>query len=719
MMEAQITKRLSRLATYLAATLWLPSALAEPTQRIRLSGPAEIFAGDPISASVDAEGTITPGPRLSQLAQVSARPIVALRAFKSGLYAGTAGDGLYRVDAKGRKTQLLPKEKQVVSAVAERRGQVFAGLNPGARLVRIDRQGRSKTIVDLKAKYIWAILPQKRGWIVATGAPGQVLQISESGASKVLFKAEETHIRALLQHPKLGLLAGGGAKGILYRIPVKGPARALYDSEMEETTALAFDPERGAIYAALVSSSDEGALVANKIGPLKGDPKSTGSPFKRSEVVRVDASGHVTKLWTSNQEGALDLHFAAKTRRLYIATGAGPKGRGRVYAIDTAQRDRVQLQARLGPSLATRIVRAFGNLVLSTAPSGELFRISQGAASRSVYLSKSVDLERLSRVGRIGFEGARAQLRARTGHTKTPDNTWSSWSRPCTAPEGINVDLPRGRFLQFEVTLTGAKSPGQVKALFATISRMNLAPKISEVFLLQPGVYMSPMPKEREPERTVSLSESNLKELRGLQSPDPDDPRVRQGWRPGMMTVAWSASDPNKDTLIFRAELAIGERLRPLASDSEHAFATFDSRAYPDGRYRVRVTASDRPSNPPDGALTDARWSQPFVIDNTAPKVLRFTAKNPKAGVLMLSAEASDQTSPLRSARVSVGGGPWLMIPAKDGLLDAKRETLELAVRAGGRPGDPPLKKGPQTVLLRVEDAQGNTVTRSVQLELK
>ena len=49
-------------------------------------------------------------------------------------------------------------------------------------------------------------------------------------------------------------------------------------------------------------------------------------------------------------------------------------------------------------------------------------------------------------------------------------------------------------------------------------------------------------------------------------------------------------------------------------------YLSWDSTAFPDGEYRLRVTASDAPGNPPAEALSTQMESSPFWIDNTPPQ---------------------------------------------------------------------------------------------------
>jgi hypothetical protein len=706
-----------------ALVLSAAAARAEPTLELYIQGPDEVLQGDPESSSVDAQGRISMGPDLVDLAPGVDRPVVSLVAGASGVYAGTAGGGLLRLTAGRQAKVLVPFPGQVVSALAQDKGGLYAATSPDGDIVRVDGAGKTTPFFQPGTKYVWALLPEAGGLLVATGAPGRVLQVSPQGRSEVLFDPGETHIRTLIRHPKRGLVAGGGQKGIVYQVEGKS-AFALYDSELEEVTAFAVDTASGDLYAAVVSASSKGALQPSTwIGPVKGDaPEDESSPIKSSEVVRIRANGHVERIWTSKREGAMALAFDAKARRLYVATGAGPKGRARIYAVDAGARDRVSLFARLAPPMATTLVPAptAGAFLVGTAPEGQVVQVGPGLVGQSVYLSVEQDLERISDLGRLWFDadvppGAKVALSLRTGNTKTPDDTWSAWTAPVTDGDGGAIQVRRGRYAQFKAELSAAPK-GQapvLKSMHASVQRMNVPPEVKEVYLLRRGVYMAALPDEGEKERTVSLSTSLLKELRRPIVADADRTRVRQGEEPGMMTVAWSAEDANRDALLFRVELqaldgpGAQDGFRVVGDDLEHPFHSFDSRALPDGRYQFRVTASDRPSNPPDQALTDAYPSEPFTVDN-APPVIRAVTAEPVAGGVRVTAQAKDAVSPLAAAEVSLDGGPWLMLPAQDGLTDAPEETFTVVLGTLAGPGSAKLDPGPHTVRVRVTDVPGN-----------
>lgn len=721
------------LSTVLVSAL-LPGgrASAEPTLELRVSGPGEIFEGDPESASLDARGTIGMGPVLTPVVPSVGAPVTTLRAGASAIYAGTAGAGLIEVDAAGKTRTLLPSEKGLITAIEVHDGAVHAATSPDGAIVRVGNDGSAKTLFDPSEKYVWAMVSGPKVLYVATGEPGHVLEVDAAGKSKVLFDPEETHVRSLIRHPKRGLIAGSGQKGVIYEIGEDGTAHALYDSGMEEVTAFAVDPASGDLFCAIISETKTGAVITEKSIPAVGEePKEAPSPIKGSEVIRISASGHVDVLWTSRREGALGLAFDPRSKRLYVAAGAGGKGRGRVYAIDPADRDRVLLVSRLEPSLATGVVLAptGGAVLVGTSPAGQILRVGPGMRAESVYVTSEQDLGRIARLGRVWFdadvpEGARVEVSIRTGNTRSWDKTWSDWSAAVKSQDGGEVKVPEGHYAQLRARLIAAGSGAgpRVKSLHASLVRMNVAPTVKDVFLLRRGVYMKPMPPEEDQEKTVTVSASMIQRLRDAREDDDKQTRVRQGKAPGMMTVSWTAEDTNGDDLLARLELRrvdlANASWKKLADAVPASFYSFDSRAYPDGKYQVRVKATDRPSNPPDQALSDTNASEPFTIDNTPPSIGKVSAKALEKKRIRVEAEAEDVVSLIGNAEVSVDGGPWLMLPSTDGLIDAKKERFAVELSTSGAAGEPEIASGAHTVLVRITDDAGNLATASAAVDL-
>lgn len=706
--------RVNRALSVTALLLTLaPPAWAEPTRELSVSGPKEILEGDPESTSVDALGRVGPGPVTAVVAPGDQHPVLAAAVGPNGtLELGTAQGGLRTWSPNNGLKGLGPEGPGLWAALTRAGGKLYAARSPDAEIFSFDA-GAQKPFAKLGAKYVWALLPSEgpdKGLLyAATGEPGQVLRFTGAGKSEVVFDPGETHLRTLLWHPRRGLVAGSGQKGVVYQIGAAGTF-GLYDSEFEEVTALAADPNTGDLYAAFVSEVKSGEVFTDRyVGPAKGDDDGA-SPFKGSEVVRIKPDGQVELLWSSKSEGALALVVLGD--RLYFATGTGPKGRARIYSVERSSRDRLVLYARLEAPMATALLPAptGGALYAATAPNGALIRVGPGARTEAVYLSSEQDLGRLSSVGQLWFDadlpaGSRIEVSARIGNTKQVDATWSRSSAVVAGPQGGPINLPKGRYLQLRAVLRAAPN-GQaplLKSLHASVVRANVPPRVQEVFLLRRGVYMATMPPEEEREKTVTLSRNLLKELRGPEDEDDQRLRVRQGLRPGMLTLAFVADDPNRDLLLYRVELRReGGEWIELEDETPDPYFSFDGRTRPDGRYQARVTATDRPSNPPELALTDRAESDPFLVDNTPPKLSGAKAVR-RSGQVVIEAEAEDALSRLATAELSIDGGPWLMLPAKDGLLDGQKESLGTTVPV---PGDRRV-----TVLVRVEDEAGNVTT--------
>lgn len=709
---------------FLSLALSPALSFAEPAGKVYFLGLDEILLGDPVSTSVDTRGYISAGPSLKQLSAPIGAPISSLvRDSAAAWWVGTAGDGVYRVDVRGRKRQLL-KDKALSTVLAGRGAEALVAIQPGGQVQAVSAEGKTRPVVKLPAEYVWSALKAPGGWLFATGAPGRIVK-ARRGKQETLYEAEAKHVRVMLRHKRRGLVFGTARPGVVYELDEKNKrARALYDAGMEEVTALAEDVRTGDLYAAFVSAKGGSPepLPGRWMGrlPSDGKPNKRTQPIKQSQVVRIRASGEVDVLWSSGDEGAVALVFDAAKRRLLIGTGGGSEAKGRVYAIFADARDRLQLLARVeAPIVAALAPAGRGAFLIGGAPDGALTLLGERPNPRSVYLSKTEDLGRPAQLGRLWFDATRAggavALSARTGNTKTPDETWSRWSQAVKTPAGGAVHLPRGRYVQLRVIIEQkGKARPVVKAIYGSFKRRNLAPQISALFPLTPAVALAPIPDNGHSDKQIMVSAEELKKLRDPPRVRPKT-RARQWHKPGWRTAAWTATDPNRDRLLYTLWLRAlddprgGWRL--LSEAQEAPYFSFDAEGLPDGRYALKLRASDRPDNAPAEAKADELESEPFVIDNSPPVIEALKVKRVKGG-LRLSATIVDASSPLSELWVSVSGGPWLYLPARDGMVDAPREQAELRIPYG--PGVPANK--PLTISVRAEDEAKNQSTRSLRL---
>jgi hypothetical protein len=146
-------------------------------------------------------------------------------------------------------------------------------------------------------------------------------------------------------------------------------------------------------------------------------------------------------------------------------------------------------------------------------------------------------------------------------------------------------------------------------------------------------------------------------------------------------------------------------RWRPIATGGKPlTAATFDwnTETYPDGYYRLRVTASDRRANAEDRALETQLVSGVFAVDNQKPSIGNVSVRYPAA-----TARATDAISPIAEVAFSVDDGVWNLAGSQDGLLDDTTEMLKLRL-----PDD--LESGAHTLAIRVSDEAGNIGSAAV-----
>jgi hypothetical protein len=94
----------------------------------------------------------------------------------------------------------------------------------------------------------------------------------------------------------------------------------------------------------------------------------------------------------------------------------------------------------------------------------------------------------------------------------------------------------------------------------------------------------------------------------------------------------WKAADPNGDELVFRVYSQREGRPEwmPLTSEptARKAFK-WDTRQAANGCYRLKVVASDEPTNPASEALSSVRVTRPTLVDNRKPTFQDLRRKRP------------------------------------------------------------------------------------------
>ena len=341
---------------------------------------------------------------------------------------------------------------------------------------------------------------------------------------------------------------------------------------------------------------------------------------------------------------------------------------------------------------------------------GKVFEIGPGAERDGTIESDVFDSGVYSRWGRLAFEGkangGQIRLEARSGNLDQPLKNWSPWSAPVTDPKGGRVDSPPARFVQWKATLVagpGGQSP-ELDAVDLAYLPKNVEPRLEEVEIT-PSNYRFPASTNLTPSSPPNLTLPPLRQRpqqssrASSLSPDTGTPSMQYG--KGWIGARWIASDENGDTMSYTVEIrGEGETAwKTLKENLREKYFSWDSTSFPDGEYRIRVTASDAPSNPAPEALTAAAVSETFLIDNTPPQVTGLAATRAGSG-LTVKWTATDALTNVKKAEYSLDGGEWTVAPPVGGLSDSQSLSYELALEQ--------VAPGEHTIAVRVEDEYDN-----------
>ena len=113
-----------------------------------------------------------------------------------------------------------------------------------------------------------------------------------------------------------------------------------------------------------------------------------------------------------------------------------------------------------------------------------------------------------------------------------------------------------------------------------------------------------------------------------------------------------------------------------LRSGLTETIFVWDTTTVADGRYVIRLTASDSPSNAADRRLEGDRESDPISVDNTPPAITTEVTKSATGARLIV--RVRDAQNPIQKVEYSVGGGPWQLVFPADGLADSPEERYEI-----------------------------------------
>ncbi len=686
------------VAALVALVALAGAATATETQWWTSDSPADYAKAESRGVVVGADGVLEPGPAAVAFTADSLRTVWALAVLADGSVA-IAGDRgrIERWTPGGGVRPWVRLGPGQVLCLARDGDGLLAGTAPGGRVYRISAKGDTALLAATGERYVWALAPAGGGAVwAATGTRGRLLRIGRDGATRIVFDSDESNLVSLVADGRGGADFGGDSQGRIYRLGADGGVRTLHDAAEDEIRALAHGPD-GSLWAAALSLSavtTEGGGDDERPAPARG-PVSGG----RATIYRIAPDSATVAWWTSPHPLVHAL----------LATPAGPLAatgnRAGVYRLERLN-GAAQLLAPPQAQVTALVRGDDGTVWAATSNPAALWKLGPAPARDGELFSAPLDARRFARFGRLRWHGrGPARFHARSGNSETPDTTWSRWQAVPEGEDGGRIPSPAARYLQWKVALGAAES--RVSEVAIAWREPNLAPRIDEVSVAPQGQGF------REGE-LGQRTESVTQQLPGGQKIEysatfsPNKPvRELPLWARGLRSLSWKASDPNGDPLKFRVEVRReeGGAWVEIGKDLEANVFTWNTNSLPDGRYRLRVTASDAGANALGEERTGEITSEPFGVDNTAPVLAELAGEGAR-----IRGRAEDSASPVVRLEVAVDDGEWRAVAPEGGIGDSRSAPFAFTL--------PGLAPGEHLVSVRAVDLAGNSATRAIHVRV-
>jgi hypothetical protein len=629
--------------------------------------------------------------------------------------------------------------EHIFAMAADASGCLLVGIS-GQRCALCRLEGGELKIIfePNDANYIFAISVDKSGDIyLGTGPKGKIYRLDSSEKhGEVLYDSPDKNILSLAQGPDGFICAGSDSRGLIYRInPKTKEAVILYDSEQQEITALVFMGEE--LYAAATSAnavgaeakfaaqapqagrpeqkeeegegdgdggdSDEegdsgstthttGGSTAHTTGGTKlqiaNTKESAGEqpaehkmpaprpprPAQASYIYKVTKDGFVTDIFN---ESAVFFCLAAQGKELLVGTGND----ARLFAVEPNSEEKAIVFEDKQASQITAVTVVGDNAYIGMANPARLIKLGKAFAREGVYTSDLVDAGQPAKWGKLQIEadvpqGCKVLMACRSGNVKdVNDKSFSKWTEPKEVTGPVQLDCPVNRFAQYKLVLRGSdgKVTPVVREVAVASAIPNLAPRVESV---------------------------NVTRMEGP-------------GKNGRFKISYETKDDNGDKLIYKIDFRkVGRAGWIQIKDAvETGYFEWDGRTVEDGRYEIRVTASDERSNTPETKLTGSRVSDEVVVDNTPPSVVKY--KLEKAGKkVTIRFTVNDELSAIGKVEYTVDSDAnWIGIVPDDLIYDTTSEDFTILVEK--------LSAGQHIIALKLADAVGNTSYKTYEVNIE
>jgi hypothetical protein len=688
-----------------------------------------------------------------------------------GLLIGTSGatGHILRLDKPGEKPHEIfagGDVQYIWGLVESTDGMIYAATGPGGGLIAISPGGKSETIYKSDGNNLTAIATDgKDNLYVGTDPNGRVVRINrKTKESFVLFNADESEITALAMDKDGNLFAATGAELTPETdqqqqsqqneqpkdnggrpqspttsplpsqppMPPKPPQRPNPDPDNpsgipNQPTGLRFplpaDEQPVLMVTDMDAAPDQPAppdipglpdQPSEPTTPSAGEQPSGGKTDDNSKnqqaaegdqskpqgnaIYKIDRDGFVTEIFRDQ----VVIYSLLSTNGVLLA-GTGDDGE--IYQVDPDAQETVVIAKTDVKEVTAMLAGSDGQVYLGLSNTGGVAAMTAGYADSGTFISPVLDATQTSRFGVIQMHGSMPKgtqmtVATRSGNVKEAEaEGWSAWSAEQRAREFLHVTSPTARFFQYRVTFTSS-DPSQTPV----INDMDEAYQLPHLAPVVKSIKISDAPAGGAPAAGAAAAPS------GDPKADSGDAAKTSGT--GSQLIAWDTSDIDNDPLVYTLyfRTASGGPWILLKDKLTDSSFTWDTRSVADGRYQVKVIASDALANPPGDGKTAGRVSDVLVVDNTPPAIgdivttitghtvsiqLRVTVGVGTVAAMDYSVDSNDT---------------WQTVLPVDGIFDQPEEQVAISVAD--------LSPGEHQISLRATDDHGNMAYQTVTVSV-
>ncbi|MEI6519348.1 MAG: SpoIVB peptidase S55 domain-containing protein [bacterium] len=678
-----------------------------------LTSAADFLHGEHYGTSVTSKGALILSPGMRQLYNTGEMMPWRMAATADGIFVGGwRNNNLVKVNKEGAGETIFPKEdmprvKAISAITSDAAGNILFSTWPDNIVRQIAADGTVKSKWEINSP-IWDIAVTAKGKIYAASNNGSIYLLENDGDIVLICQLPDSHVYALAAGTDGNLYMVTAPQGKIYKLDNNDAVTAIANCK-GTIASLAVDA-KGNVYAG----------TANSCRVIKITPDGAQTIIMRG---MSGINRHVLAL--KMQDGDIYAATGPAGGIYKIANPASSEPEVSVLYARSDERTGIDENEPLGSESV--MVNALatgtdGKLLAAAAMPGQILQMqprATGSFNSAVLTSPSVSTWGQFDAHIRSTDGQSVKIESRTGRTATPDLTWSNWSN--IDLKSMVVDSNPSLYAQFRITLNSADKT---------------SPALDYLKLYYTPTNSAPVVKLATPRTGEYLNGDVKLKWMGMDA-DGDDliyclyisKDDGTSWK--LLTEGITADTSDKDMPMADEEMPtkpvknkkVSKKDKPIVDEKVEELksteltitdATWNTKSVGDGKYRLKVVATDkyaRPTDPKNGEYITGE----FVVDNTPPEIVAIPDQI--IGWKMIERMiVEDKTSPIIGGRFRIDNLPWVAITPDFSSFGTKRVNILLTTPNG--PVDK-LPKGNHTVQVQAEDAAGNKLDRTFRIEPK